>query len=73
MNEGENPPVGLILCAEKNAAVAHYALEGLPNKVMAAEYKMKLPDEKMLVAELKRSRKLLESRILVSAKKESRQ
>lgn len=25
----ENPPVGLILCAEKDAAVAHYALEGL--------------------------------------------
>lgn len=39
---------------------------------MAAEYKMKLPDEKGLAAELKRSRKLLESRILVSAKKESR-
>ena len=72
-NEGENPPVGLILCAEKNAAVAHYALEGLPNKVMAAEYKMKLQDEKMLAAELRRSCKLLEGRILVSAKKESRQ
>ena len=71
-NEGENPPVGLILCAEKNAAVAHYALEGLPNKVMAAEYKMKLPDEKMLAAELKRSRKLLETRMLVSAKKDPR-
>jgi hypothetical protein len=40
---------------------------------MAAEYKMKLPDEKMLAAELKRSRKLLESRIFVSVKKESRQ
>jgi hypothetical protein len=35
---GENPPVGLILCAQKEAAVAHYALEGLPNKVLAAEY-----------------------------------
>ena len=45
-------------------------MEGLPNKVMAAEYKMKLPDEKMLVAELKRSRKLLESHILKSTKKE---
>lgn len=69
-NEGENPPVGLILCAEKNVAVAHYALEGLPNKVMAAEYKMRLPDEKILAAELRRSRKLLESRILASGKKE---
>ena len=38
MKAGENPPVGLILCAEKGAAEAHYALEGLPNKVLAAEY-----------------------------------
>jgi hypothetical protein len=40
---------------------------------MAAEYKMKLPDEKILAAELKRSRKLLESRILAGAKKASRE
>ena len=32
----ENPPVGLILCAEKDEAVAHYALEGLLNKVMVS-------------------------------------
>ena len=38
MKPGENPPVGLILCAEKGAAEAHYALEGLSNKVLAAEY-----------------------------------
>ena len=35
---GENPPVGLILCAEKGAAEAHYALDNLSNKVLAAEY-----------------------------------
>lgn len=46
----ENPPVGLILCANKNEAVAHYALEGLPNKVLAAEYRTVLPDEEVLVA-----------------------
>ena len=34
---GENPPVGLILCAKKDEAVAHYSMEGLPNKVMAAD------------------------------------
>jgi hypothetical protein len=27
----ENPPVGLILCSEKDAAVAHYALGNLSN------------------------------------------
>ena len=50
--EGENPPVGLILCSEKDEALAHYALDGLPNRVMAAEYRIALPDEDLLVAEL---------------------
>ena len=58
----ENPPVGLILCAMKNSALAKYALQGLPNKVLAAEYKTVLPDEKLIAEELKRTRKLLEER-----------
>jgi predicted nuclease of restriction endonuclease-like (RecB) superfamily len=53
----ENPPVGLILCAQKDHAVAHYALEGLPNKVLAAEYRTALPDEKTLVAEIEKTRR----------------
>lgn len=61
-NEGENPPVGLILCAQRDAAVAHYALEGLPNKVLAAEYRTALPDEETLAAEVERTRKVLEGR-----------
>jgi len=56
----ENPPVGLILCAQKDYAVAHYALEGLPNKVLAAEYRTALPDEKTLVAEIEKTRRMLE-------------
>ncbi|CAE6964650.1 PDDEXK nuclease domain-containing protein [Paraburkholderia domus] len=58
---GENPPVGLILCARTNAAVARYALEGLPNKVLAAEYHMVLPDEKLLAEELARTRRAWEA------------
>ncbi|MGF6767952.1 putative nuclease of restriction endonuclease-like (RecB) superfamily [Paraburkholderia sp. GAS199] len=54
---GENPPVGLILCARTNAAIARYALEGLPNKVLAAEYHMALPDEKLLAEELEKTRR----------------
>ncbi len=42
----ENPPVGLILYADKGHALARYALEGLPSKVMAANYRMVLPDAK---------------------------
>ena len=62
MRPGENPPVGLILCAEKDDAVARYALEGLPNKVLAAEYLTKLPRENVLVAELEKTRRLLAGR-----------
>ena len=52
MRPDENPPVGLILCAEHRAGVARYALEGLPNKVLAAQYRTALPSEKTLAAEL---------------------
>ena len=62
MKPGENPPVGLILCAEKGAAEAHYALDNLPNKVLAAEYQTVLPNEKLIAEELERSRRELENR-----------
>jgi len=62
MKPGENPPVGLILCAEKGAAEAHYALDNLPNKVLAAEYETVLPDEKLIADELDKSRRKLEER-----------
>ena len=62
VHEGENPPVGLILCARKDEAVARYALEGLPNKVMAAEYRTALPDEKTLAAEIRRTQEILRKR-----------
>lgn len=61
-NEGENPPVGVILCTQKDSAVVHYALENLPNKVLAAEYQTTLPDEKTLAAEFETKRRRLESR-----------
>jgi predicted nuclease of restriction endonuclease-like (RecB) superfamily len=60
MRSGENPPVGLILCAQKDVSVVRYALEGLPNKVLAAEYRMTLPEERVLAAELDRTRRMIE-------------
>lgn len=59
---GENPPVGLILCAEKDEALARYALGNLPNKVLAAEYRTVLPDEKLIAADLQKTRRMLERR-----------
>jgi predicted nuclease of restriction endonuclease-like (RecB) superfamily len=60
MREDENPPIGLILCAQKDEAIAHYALENLPNKVMASEYITALPDEKVLVRQIQNTRKRIE-------------
>jgi predicted nuclease of restriction endonuclease-like (RecB) superfamily len=59
---GENPPVGLILCAQKNDALVRYALGNLPNKVLAAEYRTVLPDEKLIAADLQKTRRMLERR-----------
>ncbi len=56
----ENPPVGLILCSEKDQAAAHYALGNLLNKVMAAEYQLALPDPKKLAKEIEKTRQILQ-------------
>jgi predicted nuclease of restriction endonuclease-like (RecB) superfamily len=65
MKPGENPPIGLILCAGKGSNEAHYTLEGLSNKVLTAEYRTALPDEKLLADELEKTRCALEARRMV--------
>ena len=68
----ENPPVGLILCADKGHALARYALEGLPSKVMAANYRTVLPDAELLQKELENTRRLLESHATIRPKTRKR-
>jgi predicted nuclease of restriction endonuclease-like (RecB) superfamily len=72
MLPGENPPVGLILCAEKDHAVAKYALDGLPNKVLAAEYRTALPEEQLFVEELTRTRRQMEARPKIEQRRSKR-
>ena len=60
-NEDENPPIGLILCADKDEAVARYALGNLNNEIMAARYCEALPNEAQLTAEIERVRRTLEA------------
>ena len=60
MIKGENPPIGLILCADKDEAQVKYVLGGINNKVFASKYKLNLPSEKELKEELVRERKLIE-------------
>lgn len=57
----ENPPVGLILCSEKNETHVEYALGGLENQVFVSKYQLHLPTEQEIQELIERARKLLES------------
>lgn len=65
---GENPPVGLILCASKGAAMAKYATEGLPNKMLVREYLTVLPKADLLEAEIEKTRRQLERNAILRGK-----
>ena len=51
--EGENPPIGIILCSKKNEVYAKYVLGSLNNKIFASKYKLTLPSEKLLHKQLR--------------------
>ena len=53
MTEGDNPPVGIILCAGKNNELVEYATTGLAHEVFVSKYLVQLPsveELKMLIA-----------------------
>ena len=47
-NEGDNPPVGIILCANKNESLVRYATTGLSQQIFVSKYLINLPDEDQL-------------------------
>ena len=58
--EGDNPTLGLILCADKNDAVVKYTLgPDQENKIFASRYKLYLPTEAQLKTEIRRELKEL--------------
>ncbi len=56
----DNPTIGLILCSEKNAAIAKYSVLNDAKQMFASKYTLTLPTVEELQAELERQRKLLE-------------
>jgi hypothetical protein len=58
--EGENPPLGLILCADKSEAVVRYTLPEGNMQIFASRYKLYLPTEEELVRELQGERERIE-------------
>src|SRR5262249_33668015 len=60
--EGDNPTLGLILCTDKNDAVVQYTLgPGQEQKIVTSRYKLHLPTEAELKAEIRREMKNLRS------------
>ena len=61
MNEGDNPPIGIVLCADKSDAVVRYTLPEGETQVFASKYKLYLPTEEELLKELKKEYQAMES------------
>ncbi|MEI6214974.1 MAG: PDDEXK nuclease domain-containing protein [Desulfuromonadales bacterium] len=59
----DNPTIGLILCAEKNEAVAKYSVLSDRKQIFASKYMLYLPTEQELAIELERERKLIEAHL----------
>ena len=48
----DNPPIGIILCTEKNSITAEYALGGLSNNIFASRYVLYMPNKEQLIAQV---------------------
>ena len=48
MTDGDNPPVGIVLCADKDDALVEYTTTGLPNDIFVSKYLVQLPSKEML-------------------------
>lgn len=72
MQEGENPPVGIILCTEKDDFVVEYALGELNNKILATKYETALPSKETLAEHLRRASQEQARRLVLRQEKKSK-
>ena len=60
MNEGDNPPIGIVLCSDKSNAVVNYTLPEGNTQIFASKYMLYIPSEEELKREIQAERKALE-------------
>lgn len=60
MNEGDNLPIGIVLCADKSDSVVKYTLPEGNNQIYASKYKLYMPTEEELKRELAKEQEILE-------------
>jgi predicted nuclease of restriction endonuclease-like (RecB) superfamily len=51
--EGDNPPIGIVLGANKNDILVEYAIGGISNKIFVSKYQLYLPDRRVLEEKVK--------------------
>ena len=61
MNEGDNPPIGIVLCSEKSDSVVKYTLPENNTQIFASKYMLYLQTEEELKKELEKERILIET------------
>ncbi|QDV63389.1 PDDEXK nuclease domain-containing protein [Crateriforma conspicua] len=59
--EGDNPPVGILLCTERDKSLVEYALAGMDNSLFVSRYQLQLPSKETLRAQIEAERRRLES------------
>ncbi|PIU42303.1 MAG: DUF1016 domain-containing protein [Candidatus Omnitrophica bacterium CG07_land_8_20_14_0_80_42_15] len=59
--EGDNPTIGLILCAKKNETIAKYSVLKESRQIFASKYMLYLPTEDELRKEIERERIVIKS------------
>ena len=59
MNEGDNPPIGIVLCADKSDSIVKYTLSKNETQVFTSKYKAYLPSEEELLSEIKKEYNIL--------------
>ena len=55
--DGDNPPIGILLCTQKDHALVEYALAGMDNQLFVSKYQLHLPEREQLQRELERTLK----------------
>lgn len=48
MHDGDNPPIGILLCTRKGKKMVEYALAGMDNQLFVSTYMLQLPDKSTL-------------------------
>ena len=48
----DNPPIGIILCTDKDSIAAEYALGGLSNNIFASRYVLYMPNKEQLIRQV---------------------